>query len=52
VEDKGHRDDVMEVLKRVCEEVEKDPEVAKKAEEFQRKYGTLTAEDLAMTFTI
>ena len=52
MEDIGHRYDVMEVPKRVCEEVEKDPEVAKEAEGCQRKYGTLTAEDLAMTFTI
>ena len=52
MEDKGHIEEIVETMRRVCEEVEKDPEVAKKAEEFQRKYSTLTAEDLAMTFTI
>ena len=46
------REEIIEAMKRVVKEVEDDPEVAKKAEESQRKYGTLTAEDLAMTFTI
>lgn len=46
------RETVIEVLKRIVEKVESDPEVAKREEEFQRKYGTLTAEDLAITFTI
>ena len=51
-EDTVSREGVIETLIRIAEEVESDPEVAKKTEEFQRKYGTLTAEDLALTFTI
>lgn len=47
-----NREEVVEALVRVVKEVGKDPEVRKKEEEFQRKYGTLTAEDLALTFTI
>jgi hypothetical protein len=46
------REELMSTLKRKVEEVENDPEVVKKAEEFQRKYGTLTREDLDITFTI
>jgi tripartite-type tricarboxylate transporter receptor subunit TctC len=45
-------DEIIAELVRIAEEVENDPEVAKKAEEFQRKYGTLTEEDLRITFTI
>lgn len=52
MKDRGNREEVIATLKRVVKEVESDPETAKKAEEFQRKYCTLTAEDLAMTFTI
>ena len=51
-EDIATRGGVIETLIRVVEEVESDLEVAKKAERFQRKHGTLTAEDLALTFTI
>lgn len=46
MEDKRGREVVVEVLETIAKEV------AKKAEGFQRKYGTLTAEDLAMTFTV
>lgn len=52
MEKERRREAVIEALKRVVEEVRKDPEVTKKEEEAQRKYGTLTAEDLALTFTI
>jgi hypothetical protein len=45
-------DEIIADLIRIAEEVENDPEVAEKAEEFKRKYCTLTAEDLAITFTI
>ena len=36
----------------IMEEVERDPEVAKQAEENQRKYGTLTTDELNQEFTI
>lgn len=37
---------------KIVEEVENDPEVKKKMEEDQRRYGTLTGEDLIKRFTI
>ena len=46
------REEVVEALVRVVKEVGKDPEVRKKEEESRKKHGTLTAEDLALTFTI
>lgn len=49
---KMKEDKIIAALIRIAEEVENDPEEAKKAEEFQRKYGTLTEEDLRITFTI
>jgi len=36
----------LDKIQKVMEEVESDPEVARKAEEDQRRYGTLSAEDL------
>ena len=48
----GGRGEVIEALERIVEEVGNDPEVRRKEEEFQRKYGTLTAEDLLRPFTI
>ena len=51
-EDIATRGGVIETLIRVVEKVESDPEVRKKEEVFQKKYGTLTAEDLALTFTV
>lgn len=45
-------DEIFAALIRIAEEVENDPAVATKAEAFQRKYCTLTPEDLALTFTI
>lgn len=46
------RDETIAFLYRIAKEVEKDPEVAKKAEEDQREYGTLTGEDLTKIFYI
>ncbi len=34
------------------DKIDKDPEVRELAEEYQRKYGTLTEDDLRKTFTI
>lgn len=45
-------DEIIATLNRIAEEVENDPEVARKVEEFQRKYCTPTEEDLRITFTI
>ena len=36
----------------IMEEVEHDPKVAEQAEENQRKYGTLSSEELTRQFTI
>jgi len=44
--------DTAEIFRQICEDVRKDPETARLAEEYQRRYGTLTAEDLKMQFTI
>ena len=44
-----------ERLRTLIEELDKideDPEVRELAEEYQRKYGTLTEDDLRKTFTI
>ena len=40
------------VFLKIIKEVENDPEVKKKMEENQRRYGTLTGEDLMKRFTI
>lgn len=45
------RKDMLEI-QAIMEEVEHDPEVAVQAEEDQRRYGTLTAEELQKRFTI
>jgi hypothetical protein len=47
-----NKDEISAEFIRIAEEVENDPEVTKKAEEFHRKYGILTEEDLVKTFTI
>lgn len=39
-------------LDRIAKEVDEDPNVWKKEEEFYEKYGTLTEEDMRKTFTI
>jgi len=44
----GLRKALMEAHKKVMN----DPEVKKRAEEYVRKYGTLTPEELAREFTI
>lgn len=46
------KEDVVKEFIRIVEEVTNDPEIAKLAEYNQRKYGTLTAEDLKKQFTI
>ena len=45
------RKDTLEI-QAIMEEVEHDPEVATQAEEDQRRYGTLTPEELRRQFTI
>jgi hypothetical protein len=45
-------DEIIADLIRIVDEVDNDPEVAIKEEAFYRKYGTLSGEDLALTFTI
>ena len=39
-------------IDKIIEEIMNDPELPKKVEEYQRKYGTLTEEDLRKQFTI
>ena len=46
------KDKLIITLKKIAKEVGDDPNVAKLAEEDQRKYGTLTEEDLRKAFTI
>lgn len=46
------KDELIAALERIAKEVGNDPNVAELAEEDQRKYGTLTEEDLRKTFTI
>lgn len=48
---KKKKDDLTAILK-IIKEVENDPELREKMEEAQRKYGTLTADDLEKQFTI
>lgn len=43
---------IMKTIAKIMEEIENDPEVRELAEEYQRKYGTLTEEDLRKAFTI
>lgn len=47
-----NEEEIIAAIIRIAEEVENDPKTAKKEEEFQRKYGTLTEEDERITFTI
>lgn len=46
------REEIIAILEKIAKEVEDDPKVAELAEEDQRRYGTLTEEDLKKTFTI
>ena len=46
------KDELIATLERIAKEVGDDPNVAALAEEDQRKYGTLTEEDMKKTFTI
>jgi hypothetical protein len=50
--DTKKENEIIAALKRIAEEVDNDPEVAKKTEAFQKKYCTLSWEDLHITFTI
>ena len=45
-----NKEEVKEILIRAHNEVMNDPKVKERAEEFVRKYGTLTAEDLNRVF--
>ncbi|KAF5412421.1 MAG: hypothetical protein C5S38_08350 [Candidatus Methanophagaceae archaeon] len=45
-------EEIIATLEKIAKEVGDDPNVAELAEEDQRKYGTLTEEDLRKTFTI
>lgn len=44
--------EMAEIFEQVMENVLNDPETARQAEEWHQLYGTLTAEDLKMQFTI
>ena len=41
-----------ERIKKIFDEIDNDPKVKEEAEEYQRKYGTLTEEDLRIRITI
>ena len=43
---------IIATLEKIAKAVDEDPNMWKSEEEFQRKYGTLTGEDLRKTFTI
>ena len=43
---------IMSALERIAKEVNEDPNVWKNEEEFYKKYGTLSEEDMRKTFTI
>ena len=42
----------MQMLGRIAKEVDEDPGMWRREEEYMRKFGTLIEEDLRMTFTI
>lgn len=44
--------EIIATLERIAKEVDEDVKVGKLAEEYQRKYGTLTEENLRKMFTI
>lgn len=44
--------EVVAILERIVAEITSDPETRKMSEEYQRRYGVLTEEDLRKTFTI
>ena len=50
--DEKKRDEIMAYFERIARDVMNDPEVAKLAEENQRKHGTLTEEDGNTIFNI
>jgi|GEM_PF-1918853 len=49
---KESKEEIQKKLKELLQDLLKDPELAEKAEEYQRKYGTMTAEELQKQFTI
>ena len=44
--------DAAKIFQEILDEVNKDPETKRLAEEYQKKYGTLTADELKIQFTI
>ena len=46
------KDKLITTLERIAKEVDEDPNMWKKEEEYQGKYGTLTEEDMKKVFTI
>lgn len=44
--------DIGKIFREVIKDAGKDPEVRRQADENQLRYGTLTADDLKMQFTI
>lgn len=44
--------EIRELIDKIEKKLANDPDLPKKCEEFQKKYGTLTAKDLMRTFTI
>jgi tripartite-type tricarboxylate transporter receptor subunit TctC len=45
-------EEIIATLEKIAKKVDEDPKVRELAEEYQRKYGTLTGEDLRKSFTI
>lgn len=46
------RVEVIEAIFEICDKIDNDPEVREEAEEYQRRYGTLTEEELKRIITI
>jgi len=46
------KEELRKILMKIHKKVMNDPEVKRRAEEYCRKYGTLTAEELDREFTI
>lgn len=47
-----NKTEILNWLKGVIKKIHQDPDLIRDAEEYQKKYGTFTAEDLREQFTI
>lgn len=52
VEKRISRKELLKKLDEISAKIQEDTELKKRSEEFQKKYGTLTSEDLQRRFTI